>query len=307
MRTWAILTITCLPVFGGSITIGEYNFTRPAVGGPTFDANFNLTNVGNGLGAVGAQNAAQVFNGALPGVISGCATQAGGGGCLAVNNASFGAGAATMFTGNYFVGFYFSASDPVAADGGASIIYESTGGAVTFTNNTGSPLTGYAGAFLGILGGFGGQANAVVGAAIDGTISLNGGGANAINPVVLFGSSLPGQPTSVAGGVTGGSYYNCVAGFCNNFYAWGVSLINGGNQVTINANGGTLTVNGTLSVIADPMASIIFDLPTDPFLQIPEGTHLPSFGAATASPEPGTLAMLGLSLAALSLIRKRNR
>jgi hypothetical protein len=298
----------------GTVSIGEYAFNQNQAGGTTFQ-NGELTVVGNGLGNVGAAGAVNPqnqgnpvnFNGNFPGTISGCAVQGGnGGGCTGIANNSFGAGSSTIYSGNYFVGMYFTLADPTAADGGASIIYDSA--TATFTNNSTLPVTGYAGAFLGILGAFGGQNNAVVGASIDGTLNVNGTGNQAFAPVVLFASSQNGQPVEMQGGSWGYGYYNCAIpglGFCNNFWAWGVSLINGGNQVTINANGGTLGVNGVLSVIADPMASIVFDLPSDPLLQIPGNVNLPNFGTLTATPEPGTWMLLLAGLALFTGIQRK--
>ncbi len=209
-----------------------------------------------------------------------------------------------MFNSGYAIGMYFAIADPTANDGGASISYNASN--ATFSNNDPvNDVSGYAGAFLAIHGTFAVQSNAVVAAAIDGTLSWNGGGAQGVS-IVLAASSLPGLPTSTLNG--SGIYYNCNAlinpTFCNDFYAWAVDLVNLGQKITINHGGGTLVVSGTLSLIADPMAGIVFDLPTDPLLQIPNGTVLPDFGALSEAPEPATFVLVGGGLLALSVLRR---
>lgn len=295
-------------VGNGTIDIGQYNFTRPGGAGAIVFNGQQLIQVGNNLGTVGAQNNNANFVGIFPGSISGCAVQgAGGGGCAGIPNASFGSGATTMFNSGYSIGLYFSIADPLAADGGASISYNAA--TATFTNNDPfNDVTGYAGVFLGIHGTFGGQFNAVVGAAIDANIAWNGGGAQNAT-VVVAGSTLAGLPTSTLFNNGGGFYYNCNNGginptYCNDFYAWGVALVNGGQKITINHGGGTLQVTGTLSLIADPMASLIFDLPTDPLLQIPNGTIMPDFGTQIATPEPASAALIGIGLLGLAAVRR---
>jgi|SRR5579864_5729580 len=293
-----------LVVGNGAIDIGQYNFNRPGGGNLITFVNQELTVVGNNLGTVGAQNNNAHFAGNFPGAVFGCAVQgAGGGGCTGIPNASFGAGTTTMFNSGYAIGMYFAVADPTANDGGASISYNAAN--ATFTNNDPvNDVTGYAGAFLGIHGTFAGQSNAVVAAAIDGSLSWNGGAPQGIS-IVLAGSSLPGLPTSTLNG--SGIYYNCNAmtnpTFCNDFYAWGVDLVNLGQKITINHGGGTLVVSGTLSLIADPMAGIVFDLPNDPLLQIPNGTVLPDFGTLAEAPEPAAFALVGFGLLALSALR----
>ena len=297
-------------VGGGGINNAAWNFANGGGLPPVFDASHNLTTIGNNLGSVGAVIAPQVNTGGnFPGSISQCINL---GGACGVIPLPFGTAATAEFSGNYFIGFYFAISDPTAADGTASITYAGAGnnGAnqITFTNTSGNAVMGYVGAVLAIHGFFGGQPGAVVGAALDGAISWNGGQAQEAT-VVLFGSSLQGQPTSVFAsgvGTTGGGYFNCGFAFgCNDFIAWGVSLLNGGQQITI-PNGGTLTLNGALSVIADPpISSGVFSL--DPKGTVTPGTILPDFGAAGAAPEPSTLALVGGALLALAWNRRRAR
>jgi hypothetical protein len=293
-------------VGGGGINNAAWNFANGGGLAPVFDASHNLITIGNNLGTVGAVIPPQSNSGGnFPGTISQCINL--GGGC-GIIPAPFGTATTAEFSGNYFIGFYFAISDPTAADGTASITYAGAGNSganqITFTNTSGGPVMGYVGAVLAIHGFFGGQANAVVGAALDGAISWNGGAPQEAT-VVLFGSSLAGQPTSVfaAGvGATNGTYFNCGFAFgCNDFIAWGVSLLNGGQQITI-PNGQTLTLNGALSVIADPpISSGIFSL--DPRTTVTPGTILPDFGAAGSTPEPSTLALVGGAL--LALVWKR--
>ncbi len=295
-------------VGGGNISNALWNFANIGAGGPVFDASHNLTVIGNNLGTVGVVNGVPVNTaGNFPGAFSQCINLGAGCGAIA---APFGTASTNEFSGNYFVGFYFAIGDPTAGDGKASITYAGAGNGganqITFTNTSGNSVTGYVGAVLAIHGFFGGQGGAVVGAALDGAISWNGGNAQEAT-VVLFGSSLQGQPTSTFGsGVAAGnlSYFNCGFAFgCNDFIAWGVSLLNNGQKITI-PNGQTLTLNGALSVIADPpISSGIFSL--DPNGTVTPGTILPDFGANELAPEPSTLALVGGAL--LALVWKRTR
>jgi len=300
------------PVFtvagGGNINNALWNFAAGGGANPVFDASHQLTTIGNNLGTVGAVIAPQVnAGGGFPGAITQCINL--GGGCGVIGN-GFGSAATLESSGNYSVGFYFTLTDPTAGDGKVSITYAGAGNSganlVTFTNTSGVPVTGRVGAVLAIEGTFGGQAGAVVGAALDGAISWDGNAPQEAT-VVLFGSSLPGQPTSVSASGVGGtnwSYFNCGFGFgCNNFVAWGVSLLNGGNPITIGP-GQTLTINGALSVLADPIMSIdLFTL--DPSTVVPNNINLPDFGASFVAPEPATWMLAGVALFGLGWKRWR--
>jgi PEP-CTERM motif len=286
----------------GNITNAAYAFAAGGGLAPTFNANHELTAAGNNLGSVGAAATALVNTGGnFPGSLFQCENLGGTCGNIA---APFGTASTWEGSGNYSIGFFFALSDP-GPNGQASVTYADATN-VVFTNTSNNAVTGYVGAALAIHGFFGGQANAVVGAALDGAISWNGGVAQEAT-VVLFGSSNPGQPTSIftsGVGVTGGSYFNCGFAFgCNDFIAWGVSLLNGGAQITIPANQ-SLNLTGALSVVADPISfSGIFDL--DPGGVVPGGTILPTFGTASTVPEPATWLLVGGGLLALAWRRRR--
>jgi hypothetical protein len=286
----------------GNITNGAFNFGAPlAAGAPTFDANHHIVSVGNGLGTVGAGIGAQLVtaNG-FPGAISQCVNLGGACGVLA---APFGTSATTEFSGPSYIGFYFALSDP-GPNGQASVTYSEANG-VVFTNTSGFGVTGYVGAVLAIQGTFGGQAGAVAGAAIDGAISWNGGVAQEAT-VSLFGSSVGANTSSLftsGVGFQNITYSNCGFAFgCNNFVAWGVSLLNNGNQITI-PNGQTLALTGALSVVVDPpIFSDVFSL--DPTTVVPNTINLPTLGAQSSVPEPGTLGLIGVALAGFGFIRR---
>jgi len=216
----------------------------------------------------------------------------------------FGTAASTEFSGTSAIGFFFNLSDPVP-DGQASVTYSNANG-VVFTNTSGGSIAGFVGVVLAIEGTLGGQAGAVAGAAFDGSISWNGGTAQDAS-VSLFGSSINGNLSSVfinGAGASSLTYFDCGFNFgCNSFVAWGVALLNGGQQITI-GNGQTLTLTGALSVLADPpLSSGVFSL--DPETVIPNGINLPTFGAQSIVPEPSSVGLIGAALAALVYVQRR--
>lgn len=275
------------------ITFGAYTFTQNA-GGPV------ATFAGGQLAAVGETDLAGVPIGGSPGlglrgaqvagsnlVATGVQTWAAanpnflaanaGAGANGVNDPGFGGGAAVVAAYPFYIGGSFFLFDPLGNDATGSVLDLSADG--TWTNNLGVPVSGWAGAFLAYRGTFGNQPNAVVAASLTGTI-------NGVpwTPIVLAGSSIAGQPVSLGGGAFGLNYFNCGLLFCNDFVAWGVSLT---GFVTI-PNGGTFSAAGTLSVIADPPASIILISLDDPNFLNPYSGPLPTLGANMQTPETST-------------------
>jgi hypothetical protein len=83
----------------------------------------------------------------------------------------------------------------------------------------------------------------------------------------------------------------------NTFFAYGVDLL---PAVAIPV-GGSVTLDGTLSFVADPDVTLTLDV-------IPAGVPLPDFGAIAQVPEPASVVMLGMgTLATLGVCWYRRK
>ena len=90
---------------------------------------------------------------------------------------------------------------------------------------------------------------------------------------------------SVAGGE---GFSNFITPGNNTFFAFGVDIL---PAVAIPA-GGSVTLDGTLSLVADPDVTLAL-------AQIPTGDPMPDFGLIASSiPEPASIVMMGLGILA---------
>ncbi len=309
-----LTTAAAIDLAGGSrIQFGAYDFTQNAGGNTaTFDAAGRLLSVGEtdflknpipgapGLGLRGGQTAGSnlVDTGVLGwNVANPNSTFAHNGvGPNGVNDPGFGGGAAAVWAFPFLISGGFNLFDPLGNDLVGSTLDIQANGA--WTNNLGFAVSGIAGAWLAYHGTFGAQANAVVAASVVGEI--NG---VAFTPIVLAGSSIAGQPVSLSGDFANLIYYNCGPNFCNDFIAGAISVWG----PVIIPHGGVFTVDMTLSVIADPPASMEI-VPLDiPLLFPNQDVTKPDFGVSYEIPEPDTFALIGLGLTVAALYGKKAR
>lgn len=323
-RPFSILLLSCcvdilapaapIDLAGGSrIQFGAYDFTQNAGGSTaTFDAAGRLLAVGEtdflknpipgapGLGLRGGQTGGSnlVDTGFLGWNVANpnSSFAHNGVGPNGVNDPGFGGGSATVAAFPFLIAGGFSLFDPVGDDlVGSTLDIQANG---VWTNNLGYAVSGVAGAWLAYRGTFGGQANAVVAASVVGEI--NGVG---FTPIVLAGSSIAGSPVSLSGDFANLIYYNCGPNFCNDFIAGAISIW---GPVTI-PNGGVFTVDLTLSVLADPPASMEM-IPLDiPLLFPDQEVTKPNLGVGYEVPEPDTVALIGLGLIAAAVYSRKTR
>lgn len=203
-------------------------------------------------------------------------------------NGAFGSGSATVLGPSMF----FSLSDP--APGGGSASYMITSWFPSFKVDA-DGFAGNLGAYLAIGGRNLAQADSSV-AALRVEYSLNGGAFTPIPQMVLAANGLTLQGVAIGGS---GAVMQNVNGFFR-----GLSIDNLGPFVL--APGTTIDVVATLTAYADP--AFIDSITPDQSLIALTGATLPDFSIAnTASPEPGTLGLLGAGLVFLAWWRRAQR
>jgi hypothetical protein len=159
---------------------------------------------------------------------------------------------------------------------------------------------------LAVTGTLGGQgpAGAFVAATLDGRFSIfnaAGGLVNSFSTSVAIVSDGPGPrgdfvafTPSVGGGT---EFSNFITPGANTFFAYGVDLL---PAVAIPV-GGSVTLDGTLSLVADQEVSLSLGA-------VPAGVPLPDFGVIAQIPEPASVVMLGMgTLATLGVAWQRRR
>jgi hypothetical protein len=209
--------------------------------------------------------------------------------------------AASTFAGGSGAGvFWFNPTfiADTGVDGRASVNFSR--GIATFSDPTGdaAKIPGVALAVTGTLGGQG-PAGAFVAATLFGRFSIfnaAGGLVNSFSTSVAIVSDGPGGRgdfvafTPSVGGDR--QFSNFLFPGANTFTAWGVDLL---PSVAIPV-GGSVTLDGTLSFVADPDVTLSFDI-------VPADVPLPDFGTFASIPEPASIVMMGLGLLATLGIR----
>jgi len=201
--------------------------------------------------------------------------------------------AATTFHGGSGAGIFWSNPTFIAdtgVDGRASVNFSR--GVANFSDPTGDAMKtpGVALAVTGTLGGQG-PAGAFVAATLDGRFSIfNAAGAlvNAFSTSVAIVSDGPGPRgdfVTATPSVPGSHLYsNFITPGANTFFAYGVDLL---PTVSIPV-GGRVTLDGTLSLVADPDVTLTLSV-------VPTGVPMPDFGQiASTIPEPASLVMMGM-------------
>jgi len=180
-------------------------------------------------------------------------------------------GGAGVLWNNFFV------SD-ASANGFASV--NDSRGLATFTSIINSPVT--AGCWLSVFGTLGNQPGAFVAAAIQGTITIDN---QVIGPLsVVIASDGPGPRSDFVSATSFSGFFGAGA---NDFTAFGVSLLP--SNVVFGSN---ITIDATLTLIADPSSTI-------GFAPIPAGIPLPTLGAGASVPEPASLVLMGFAVVVL--------
>jgi PEP-CTERM motif len=192
----------------------------------------------------------------------------------------------------------------VGATGLASVSYSKA--TATFTNLTTADISLNPGAILSVRGTVGGSGDSYVAAGLATSYQISGSSlvtntgiamaANALGQTVNSTGRVPGDASSI-------SYFNGQLSVSATSYF--------GTQTVIIGVGQTITINATLTLIADPMSSI--SIVSDLAPGFPSNAPLPDFGAFAGGtafstvPEPSTIAMLGLGLASVGAWRVRSR
>lgn len=167
-----------------------------------------------------------------------------------------------------------------AATNNIASVVDSTG-TVTLFNNGPVPFVGFGGGWLAVQGHLGGPGEYVA-ASLAGSI-----GNIPFVPIVIAADGLGGALDGVLSAGTASAFLPTINGL--DFLAWGVSIIPGVFNIPV---GGNITLQGTLTLAADPMSSMIFvDLPT--------GVPRPDLGIGGV-PEPATILLFMLGLFAIS-------
>ena len=295
-----LLAITSLsvPNFAWALVLGANNgqidFSVKPVGAanpgaPIFGASNELTSPGRGYATLGPPllpvqtvGPAGIALPGLAGVANPALIDGGffGAGQTALSAFGFPGGGAISWTSGFVADF--------AVDNFASV--NDSQGTATFTNNGPGAFIGWGGAFLSVKGSIGAP-GAFVAASIAGTI-----GGVPFDPIVIASDgagplvdgvwTMPGGALTAAGFILPGQ---------NAFTAWGVDIIPGLFNI---AAGGNITLQGTLSLIADPGASIELGI-------LPAGAPRPDFGAGAQVPEPATILLLSSGLVGLAGFRKK--
>lgn len=255
------------PIFGASGELLSPGFGYPTLGAPLIP----VQTFGPGLiapGLAGVANPALIDAGAF------------GAGSTALSAFGFPAGGAITWTQGFVADF--------AVNNLASV--NDSQGSATFTNNAAGNYIGSGGGFLSVAGSIG-LPGGFVAASLSGTFTTPGGGPIAMDPIVIASDGagpLADGVWTLPGGALTASAFNPFGP--NAFTAWGVDIIPGFFNIP---PGGTITLQGTLSLIADPGASIELDF-------LPADAPKPDFGYAGQVPEPSTMLLLGASLIGLA-------
>lgn len=211
---------------------------------------------------------------------------------------------ATTFSGGNGAGIFWPAPNFIwddGADGQASIAFSR--GIANFGNTADvNPIAGVGLAVSGTLGGQG-PAGAFVAASLFGDFTIfNALGApiDSFSMAIAIVSDGPGPRNDFIDGLStkaGSLHFEDSLGLgTNSFFAWGVELVPAG----LIPAGGSVTLDGTLSLVADPPFSIQIDI-------LPLNAPRPDFGAVAAVPEPDSVAIAGLAMLALLIVARLRR
>jgi hypothetical protein len=229
----------------------------------------------------------------------------GGAASLRASTFAAGQGAGILWFAPSFIGDSGPGATGTSARGSVMVSH----GIANFTDVGGdaNKVPGVAMAITGTLGGQG-PLGAFVAASLVATFTVfNAAGAQvapATSTSVIIVSDGTGpradfvtsfSPTGDANTLTGAILFPGA----DNFYAWGVSRL----AAPIIPDGGSVTIDATLTMVADPQASIVIDL-------LPPGTLLPDFGpivsADASTPEPSSVILLGMgSLLVIGYVRRK--
>jgi hypothetical protein len=301
-RRWSVISKSFLlvlviswlfiPNHAWSLTLGANNgwisfSVKPAGGAsamPVFGPGGELLSPGGGYPLLGpALVPVQTFGpaGIAPLGLSGVANPA------LIDAGAFGAGATTLQAFGAPWGGAISWSSAFVMDfaANASVSANDSQGIANFINNGPGAFSGWGGGILAVNGSIG-LAGGYVAASLTGTI-----GGIPFTPIVVASDGAGPLLDFVSAGMA----QAFLPTGPNSFFAWGVSIIPGLFNIPL---GGNITLQGTLSLIADPMSYIQLDI-------LPPGTPKPDFGVAGNVPVPGTLLLLASGLAALAGLSKR--
>lgn len=209
-----------------------------------------------------------------------------------IDSGDFGSGKMTVKAIGFANGggiFWGPGSVSDKATNNISSVVDSSG-SVTLINNSPLSFVGLGGGWLSVRGHLA-QAGEYVAASLTGNI-----GGISIAPIVVAangpGGAQDGVYTSAGTGLSASSFQSSNGGL--DFRAWGVSII---PQRFVIAPGGSITIRGTLTLMADPDSTIeLADLPAN--------APRPDFGV-TAVPEPASYALGLVGLMALLVRRPR--
>jgi hypothetical protein len=284
-----------------------------AAAGPLFGANGELVNIGAigpaaaGYGSLGAPITPIASAG---GGIAGHVGPIGGAGqsLFVAPNPALGFGGNTGGQANLFAtttnggggaGVFWTAPTFIADSGpdGRASVGDSRGVATFFdANGDAGKVPGVALAIHGTLGGQG-PAGAFVAASLLGTFTITPlvGAPTVVSTSVVIVSDGTGPRNDF---VIATSFAGFTGAGADSFSAYGVSLL---PPVDIPA-GATVTLDGTLSFVADPPASFTFDI-------VPLTVPLPDLGVfgpeSPQSPEPSAALLLGIGVVAAGVLRRR--
>ncbi len=267
------------PVTGELVNVGGLGAGYGRLGAPVTP----VSTFGGGVATPAAPLTPLGFSAAQPAVPAlNFGDTIGGSAKLSATTTSGGSGAGIFWSNPTFIA-------DTGVNGRASVNFSR--GIANFSDPTGdaAKIPGVALAVTGTLGGQG-PAGAFVAATLNGRFSIfnaAGGFVNAFSTSVAIVSDGPGgrgdfvkATPSVAGDRL---FSNFITPGANTFFAYGVDLL---PAITIPV-GGSVTLDGTLSFVADPEASLKFDI-------VPSGVPLPDFGLVAQTPEPASLVMMGM-------------